>query len=145
MQTPSPDPNAKWSDTSAARILCPTRRKFCGEPLPLQAPAVLCGSVSGDPTPPGIPRTRAHDPPPPPCRARQVLPGNKLSNLPTGNSFRASHFHGSQGLFQEVERGIQAGFHSRDRTRKNLRHLLELESLIDLQQHGFTLIVGQPA
>src|SRR5580700_2646897 len=145
MRNPSPDPSARWSHTSVARKLCPTRRKSCAEPLPLPAPAARCGSALSAPTLRCSSGNRGHDLPPELCRARTIRPGNKLSNLPTSNSFCTSHLHGSQCLFQEIERCIQAGFHSRDRTRKNLRHLLELESLIDLQEHRFTLVVRQPA
>src|ERR1700688_3071356 len=144
MRNPSPDPRARWSRTSAARKLYTTRTKSGAELLPLRAPAARCGSASSAPTLRGNSGMREHDLPPELCRERTIRPGNKLSDLPTSNSFCPSHLHGSQCLFQEVERCIEAGFHCRHRTRKNLRHLLELESLIDLQQHSFTLVVRQP-
>ena len=78
-------------------------------------------------------------------RGRQFARGNRLSNLPTSSSLRPSRIDWSQSLFQKIERRVQPRLHRRHRARQDLGHLFELESLINLQQHGLALVFGQVA
>src|SRR5580658_6907600 len=64
---------------------------------------------------------------------------NRYSTLVT-----SGRVYGGQVRFQKVERGIQTRFDGRDRASQNLRHFVELESLIDLQHDGFALFRVEP-
>src|SRR5258708_7176471 len=77
------------------------------------------------------------------------MPSNPPSSSPYLTSLPGTTFfphpHWSQNVFQKIERRIQPRFHRRNRATQDLRHLFELESLIDLQKHRLTLVLAQPA
>src|SRR5579859_240001 len=59
------------------------------------------------------------------------------------NSCHTSAFCGSQLRFEYVQRGVEPRLHGRYWAGKDFGHLLELESLVNLQDHGLALVCVQ--
>src|SRR5579872_801544 len=122
------------------RIFCRKRSRSAAELLRRRATLRLHWWCAAAPGPRGSRYSRVHANPLVAVGARLTPQTDNLANRMASNSCYTSTFQRSQLRFEHVERIVKPRFDGRHGAREDLRHLFELESLINFQDDGFSLI-----